>query len=102
MDVSSRHPTTGVTEIAVRGELDMATAPLLRQAVVDALACDGVRSLVVDLTETGFCDSSGIAVLDLGYDTAERKGVRFRITGVQPPVRRVLQIVGVLDLLTGP
>jgi hypothetical protein len=42
--------------------MDLVTSPLLRQRVHDAVA-DGRRSLVLDLSEVFFCDSSGVGVL---------------------------------------
>ncbi|MFI2203803.1 STAS domain-containing protein [Streptomyces sp. NPDC020192] len=48
--------------LRVSGELDLMTSPVLRQRVHDAVA-DGHHSLVVDLSEVFFCDSSGVGVL---------------------------------------
>ncbi|WP_330305377.1 MULTISPECIES: STAS domain-containing protein [unclassified Streptomyces] len=48
--------------LRVSGELDLVTSPVLRQRVHDAVA-DGRRSLVLDLSEVFFCDSSGVGVL---------------------------------------
>ncbi|GKQ36605.1 STAS domain-containing protein [Streptomyces sp. A012304] len=46
----------------VSGELDLVTSPVLRQRVHDAVA-EGRHSLVLDLSEVHFCDSSGVGVL---------------------------------------
>lgn len=48
--------------LRVSGELDLVTSPVLRQRVHDAVA-DGRHSLVLDLSEVWFCDSSGVGVL---------------------------------------
>ncbi|KUN07090.1 anti-anti-sigma factor [Streptomyces yokosukanensis] len=48
--------------LRVAGELDLMTSPLLRQRVHDAVA-EGHHSLVVDLSDVFFCDSSGVGVL---------------------------------------
>ncbi|MEU6088947.1 STAS domain-containing protein [Streptomyces sp. NPDC047085] len=48
--------------LRVSGELDLVTSPVLRQRVHDAVA-DGHHSLVLDLSEVFFCDSSGVGVL---------------------------------------
>ncbi len=54
----TRH-TNGVSEVlALAGELDMANAPLVSQAL-DELADTG-RPVIVDLSELVFIDSSGI------------------------------------------
>ncbi|MEU0049399.1 STAS domain-containing protein [Streptomyces sp. NPDC006309] len=48
--------------LQVSGELDLMTSPLLRQRVHDVVA-EGHHSLVVDLSDVFFCDSSGVGVL---------------------------------------
>ncbi|MCZ0207982.1 STAS domain-containing protein [Streptomyces achromogenes] len=48
--------------LRVSGELDLMTSPVLRQHVHDAVA-EGHHSLVVDLSDVFFCDSSGVGVL---------------------------------------
>ncbi|MEW2284890.1 STAS domain-containing protein [Streptomyces sp. NPDC047841] len=48
--------------LRVSGELDLMTSPVLRQRVHDIVA-DGHHSLVVDLSDVFFCDSSGVGVL---------------------------------------
>ncbi|MET9646535.1 STAS domain-containing protein [Streptomyces syringium] len=48
--------------LRVSGEMDLVTSPAVRQHVHDAVA-EGRRSLVLDLEEVRFCDSSGVGVL---------------------------------------
>src|SRR3954471_2025326 len=48
--------------LQVSGEMDLVTSPAVRQHVHDAVA-DGRRSVVLDLSEVRFCDSSGVGVL---------------------------------------
>lgn len=48
--------------LRVSGELDLMTSPVLRQRVHDVVA-EGHHSLVLDLSEVFFCDSSGVGVL---------------------------------------
>lgn len=48
--------------LRVQGELDLVTAPTVRQHVHDAVA-DGRRNVVLDLAGVKFCDSSGVGVL---------------------------------------
>ncbi|MFE6780313.1 STAS domain-containing protein [Streptomyces sp. NPDC057702] len=48
--------------LRVCGEMDLVTSPAVRQHVHDAVA-EGRRSLVLDLGEVRFCDSSGVGVL---------------------------------------
>ena len=53
-----RTTVAGRPALTVRGELDLATAPQLAEAV-DAQLAAGPQSFVVDLTHTVFMDSSG-------------------------------------------
>ncbi|GHI06915.1 anti-anti-sigma factor [Streptomyces cellostaticus] len=48
--------------LRVSGELDLMTSPVLRQRVHDVVA-EGHHSLILDLSEVFFCDSSGVGVL---------------------------------------
>ena len=50
------------TILHVTGEIDMATAPQLRQHAV-TLVSDGRDRLVIDMTGVDFCDSTGLGVL---------------------------------------
>ena len=52
----------GGVALTVRGELDIATAPALRE-VVTAILATGVRRLVLDLLAVTFMDSTALAVL---------------------------------------
>ena len=48
--------------LRVSGEMDLVTSALLRERVHHVVA-DGRRSLVLDLSDVVFCDSSGVGVL---------------------------------------
>jgi anti-sigma B factor antagonist len=52
----------GWTILHVVGEIDMATAPRVRQHAI-ALVADGNLHLVIDLSGVDFCDSTGLGVL---------------------------------------
>jgi phospholipid/cholesterol/gamma-HCH transport system permease protein len=48
-------------------------------------------SLVIDLSEVSKVDSAGAALLRSIHRLCDRKGVRFRIQSVQPPIRHFLE-----------
>jgi anti-sigma B factor antagonist len=52
----------GVRLIAVRGELDLSSAPDLEPALEEAVAA-GDASVLIDLSECEFMDSTGIALI---------------------------------------
>jgi anti-anti-sigma factor len=88
----------GVHVIGVRGELDLSTAPELEPRLEEAIAA-GDATLLIDLTECEFIDSTGIALivrawqrLDQGAD-GEGTG-RVAICSGNDQVRRVLEITG--------
>jgi anti-anti-sigma factor len=66
----------GIRVLVLRGEHDLSTAPDVRAHVEEAVQAGG--DVLVDLTETGFIDSSILGVLVAGY-----RGV----TGAEPPRR---------------
>jgi anti-anti-sigma factor len=54
----------GVAVVAVRGEIDLVTAPQLEAIVEEAILDHGApRPLLVDLVECTFMDSTGLAIL---------------------------------------
>ena len=53
----------GACVLSVLGELDIGTAPHFRRGVGGLLGSPEGHRLVVDLTETDFLDSSGVAAL---------------------------------------
>ena len=55
-------PLDGMGLLAVTGELDLATAPRLREAI-DTFVEAGVQRLVIDLSAVDFVDSVALAVL---------------------------------------
>jgi anti-sigma B factor antagonist len=81
--------------VAVQGELDIATAPRLNEAVATALEGPPAR-LVIDLSATGFIDSSGIRALARAHHDVESTPTRLMV--VCPPenrdVHQVLTLVG--------
>ena len=58
----ARTTIAGRAALTVRGELDVATAPLLT-AAVESLLATSPSAVVVDLTPTEFLDSSGARAL---------------------------------------
>jgi anti-anti-sigma factor len=97
-EASAAQLEDGIRVIAVRGELDLSTAPQLEGPLEDAVASGDV-SVVVDLSECEFIDSTGIALIVRTWQqldhAAEGDGTgRVVICSYNDQVRRVLEITG--------
>jgi anti-anti-sigma factor len=88
--------------LVVAGEIDMVTADELSRAMRTAILRDDSVEVVLDFADVTFCDSSGLAALDAAYAEGARRGTVLRLVNVQPPVRRLLEIVDMADTLTTP
>ena len=92
----------GVARVTASGEIDMASAPLLGDALslAEALA----EGMILDLSGVEFIDSCGALVL---LETARRvraRGEPFRLDGASDVVTRLLHLMGAADMfgLTSP
>lgn len=86
------------TVLTVSGELDMASAPALAVAVLDACAV-GPRSVVVDAFGVTFVDAAGLRGLFGEYQPGVLSKVRIR--NASPPLARLMDMVGMLHLVEG-
>lgn len=78
--------------MALHGELDLASSPLL-QALVDTI--DGRPSwLMLDLSDLEFCDVSGLSALLAVQQHLARRGASLVLANPQPIMARVLAITG--------
>jgi anti-anti-sigma factor len=83
------------TVVRVRGDVDLATAPELSQALEPL---GSTEQVTVDLSEVAFMDSSGLRVL-LDFASHSRNGnVPLRIASPSRTVMRVMEIVGMTEL----
>lgn len=98
-DMTVRTLEAQVPVIVLSGEVDVHTAPRLKQQMVSLLE-DGVTSLIVDLGGVDYLDSTALGVLIGGLKRIrERKGDMVLVCpGAR--VRRVFEITG-LDRIFG-
>lgn len=84
--------------IAVRGELDLSTAPDLERPLQDALQ-NGEGPILVDLSECEFIDSTGIALIVRAWQRLDGNGSapkgRLVLCCINHQVQRLLKITGV-------
>ncbi len=82
----------------LHGELDMATTPVLDQALTSVLS-DGAAELVVDLSCLRFMDSTGISMLLSAAQRSDQAGKAFQVRSPTRPVRKALRLTGVDRIL---
>ncbi|MER7820235.1 STAS domain-containing protein, partial [Streptomyces sp. NPDC096153] len=79
--------------LRLTGELDLATAPLVDQAVTTALA-GHPRTLRLDLTDLVFCDGTGLRALRRLTNAIHAAHVAFHLTGTHPNLHQTLTRLG--------
>lgn len=81
----------GTTVVRVAGEVDMNSAPALRDALRSAIGA-GVPALHVHLGGVTYMDSAGIAVLIEGLQWSKRQDVAYALTDMPKAVRVVVEL----------
>jgi anti-anti-sigma factor len=83
--------------LTVGGEVDLAAASELEAALEDAIR-ESAGAFVIDLTDVGFIDSSGLAVLLRARALLGRSDRALAVVCPHGPVRRVFELSGVSEV----
>jgi anti-sigma B factor antagonist len=83
----------GATVVAVRGEVDLYTAPELKSALL-AAAESGAERVLVDLRETTFIDSTALGVLVGAKQRIASRGGRIDVVCNDRNVAKIFEITG--------
>jgi anti-sigma B factor antagonist len=83
----------GTTTVTVEGEVDVATAPALRDELYRLIE-QGTNQIVVDLSGMDFIDSTGLGVFVGALKRAREGGGGIELRGLQPAARKVFDITG--------
>ena len=84
----------GQTVVTTPDEIDIGNAGLLREALLMA-AADRQPVIVVDMTGTRFCDSTGLNVLVRALKQADDDGRQLRLVVHDAALQRILKVTGV-------
>ena len=87
--------------VVVQGEVDLLTAPELDRELADAVS-RRPDTVLVDLSQVTFLDSSGCNALVQGKRRADNAGVGFELHEVTPACLRVFEIAGLTEILGLP
>lgn len=85
--------------LRLNGSLDIYTSLELKNKIEDVINKD-IRTLVIDLENVDYVDSSGIGTLIKGLNLSKEKKIGFAIVGVQPSIEKVFKVAGLLSFFT--
>ena len=87
----------GKTIVAVGGEIDVYTAPKLRDKVTE-LVGDGHYNLVIDMENVDFLDSTGLGVLVGGLKRVRAHDGSLDLVCTQQRILKILKITGLTEV----
>lgn len=86
------------TVLTLAGEIDMRTAPLLRERLADLFVAGG-RTVVVDLTAVEFLDSSALGTFVDAARNLDGSGGALRLACPPPHVQKVFRITRLAEVI---
>jgi anti-sigma B factor antagonist len=97
LKISARH-LDKITIFDVSGDIDLATSPELRKALLRELRELRMPRVVLNLKAVRYIDSSGVASLVEGLRASRDVGSRFILFGLNTTIRDVLQLSKLLKV----
>lgn len=89
----------GATIVAVEGEIDVYTAPKLRDKISE-LVGEGVYHLVIDMEAVEFLDSTGLGVLVGGLKKVRAHNGSLELICNQDRLLKIFRITGLAKVFT--
>ena len=96
VSVGEASETVGL--LVLEGEMDMAAIRAFRAGVDEAMGDRDVRTLILDMTEVPFMDSSMLRELLRLNQELRQQGAWPVLVGLQDPVRRLLDLTRTAEL----
>lgn len=81
---------SGYSIVELTGDVDLSCSPEARKVILESLKSS--RDTLVDMSSVSYIDSSGIASLVEGYQTAKKHDLKFGLIGVSDAAMSVLQL----------
>jgi anti-sigma B factor antagonist len=97
LQISTRH-LDKTTILDVSGDIDLASSPELRKALLRELRELRMPRVVLNLKAVKYMDSSGVASLVEGLKASRDVGSRFILFGLNTTIRDVLQLSKLLKI----
>jgi anti-anti-sigma factor len=89
----------GVPVLRLRGELDRLNVDMV-EAAIRELAAETTTRLVLDVRDLEFIDSAGLRTLSRAHNLLAEGGHALVVRGPSPAIVRLIELVGLLDILT--
>jgi anti-sigma B factor antagonist len=83
----------GFPVVSIKGEIDVYSAPQLKDALTELLGA-GSSAVVVDLTDVGFLDSTGLGALVAARTSATDADIRLPIVSDRDRILKLFRITG--------
>jgi len=98
MKVKVRH-LDDISIVDCSGDVDLYSSPALREALLANIKAGG-PSVLVNMTDVAYIDSSGIATLVEGLQLTRQTKTRFGLFGLRPNARSVLELARLHKVFT--
>lgn len=85
-----KHKNCMVVKIQAE-KLDSIIAPDLKAHLVN-INSDGAKNIILDLSDSRYCDSSGLSAILVGNRLCKNVGGKLMITGVREPIKKLILI----------
>lgn len=97
VSIKEERQSEQATTLVVSGEVDVFTAPQLREKLVPL--CQENREVYLDLSQVDYMDSTGLGVLIGAYKKLRSRGGRLVLTGMSPRLKRLFHITRLTNVI---
>ena len=91
MKIEIERPQENKIVVTPQGRVDVQTAPMLKEQLRELASADNL-TIIVDLDQVDFIDSSGLSALVSGLKTLRERGGTLHISQPQPQARTALRL----------
>lgn len=100
MNIAIRTESRGTEQIVyVTGEIDVYTAPQIKERLVSLVSQPENRSVTVDLEHVQYIDSTGIGIFIGSLKVAKQTGCQLSMQQVPERLERLFRITGLRELI---
>jgi anti-sigma B factor antagonist len=92
-DIKTEQLSENTYVISLAGEVDLYTAPEFKQQLLEVIS-EGAQTVIVDLTDTTFIDSTTLGVLVGGIKRLRESDGRLTLVCSDPNIAKIFEITG--------